>query len=75
MDMGRRYHFPACDPDGYYYTPAGIYGTEGMPSITNLPGMRSGAIGLTDSSGKFWLFGGVGVDKGNGVDTDLARAP
>lgn len=49
-------------PYGYFYTPPGIYGTEGTPSITNLPGMRSGAVGWTDSSGKFWLFGGDGVD-------------
>ena len=58
-------------PNGFWYTPPGIYGTEGTPSITNLPGMRSGAVGLTDSIGRFWLFGGSGVDSGNGVDSYL----
>lgn len=40
----------------------GIYGTLGSPSAGNAPGGRSQAIGWTDSSGNFWLFGGEGVD-------------
>lgn len=63
------------DPnDGFVYTPPGIYGTQGTPSITNLPGMRSGAIGLTDSSGRFWMFGGSGIDSGNGVASYIYAA-
>lgn len=60
-------------PYGYFYTPPGIYGTEGTPSITNLPGVRSGAIGWTDRGGRFWLFGGSGIDsEGNdGALNDL----
>lgn len=41
---------------------AGIYGTLGVASATNEPGARNSAVGWTDSSGDFWLFGGVGLD-------------
>jgi N-acetylneuraminic acid mutarotase len=40
----------------------GMYGTLGVAAATNAPGQRSSAIGWTDSSGNFWLFGGAGVD-------------
>ena len=40
----------------------GVYGTLGTGSTTNIPGSRKGAVTWTDSSGNFWLFGGVGVD-------------
>jgi hypothetical protein len=40
----------------------GIYGTFGTAATTNTPGGRESAIGWTDSSGNFWLFGGVGYD-------------
>jgi len=40
----------------------GIYGTEGTPSATNLPGGRGAGISWTDSSGNLWLFGGQGYD-------------
>ena len=43
----------------------GVYGTLGIPPAANVPGGRSGAIGWTDSSGNFWLFGGQGYDSGN----------
>jgi len=36
----------------------GIFGTEGTPSIANIPPSRNSAIPWTDSSGNFWLFGG-----------------
>jgi len=39
---------------------SGVYGTEGVPSTTNVPGARYLAISWTDSSGNFWLFGGTG---------------
>jgi len=37
---------------------AGTYGTEGVASPANVPGARFGAVGWTDESGNFWLFGG-----------------
>ncbi len=40
----------------------GVYGTLGVPAPGNTPGGRSGAIGWTDYSGNFWLFGGQGLD-------------
>jgi N-acetylneuraminic acid mutarotase len=40
----------------------GIYGTLGSTAATNTPGGRDGALGWTDSSGNFWLFGGFGFD-------------
>jgi len=40
----------------------GVYGTEGVPAATNVPGGRYSAVSWTDSSGKFWLFGGASHD-------------
>lgn len=45
---------------GYVYNPSAVYGTQGTPSVTNLPSMDAWAVGLTDSSDRFWLFGGAG---------------
>ena len=39
-----------------------IFGTLGSPGSANVPGARTGAVGWTDASGNFWLFGGVGFD-------------
>jgi len=36
----------------------GIYGTEGVPSIANIPPSRDNAVAWADTSGNFWLFGG-----------------
>lgn len=41
---------------------AGIYGTKGMPAVSNVPGARSGLASWRDESGNLWLFGGVGLD-------------
>ena len=41
---------------------AGIYGTLGTASSSNVPGSRSAAVSWTDASGRFWLFGGTGYD-------------
>jgi N-acetylneuraminic acid mutarotase len=41
---------------------AGVYGTLGSAAATNMPGARYAASSRTDSSGNFWLFGGVGYD-------------
>ena len=44
-------------------TPAGIYGSIGIPSPANMPGGRDGATGWTDANGNLWLFGGYGADE------------
>jgi len=41
---------------------AGVYGTQGVSSTSNVPGGRSQAIGWIDGSGHLWLFGGGGLD-------------
>ncbi len=38
----------------------GSYGTRGEFAEANFPGARANAVGLTDSHGNFWLFGGNG---------------
>jgi ribosomal protein S11 len=38
---------------------AGVYGTQGIASASNVPGARQGAMSWTDASGNLWLFGGV----------------
>jgi hypothetical protein len=43
----------------------GVYGTLGTASASNVPGARGSqgiAVSWTDSSGNFWLFGGIGYD-------------
>jgi N-acetylneuraminic acid mutarotase len=40
----------------------GVYGTLGVPSPDNIPGVRNSAVSWTDSSGALWLFGGYGED-------------
>src|ERR1700678_2929874 len=41
---------------------SGVYGTQGVPAASNLPGGRMGAAQWTDGSGNLWLFGGNGYD-------------
>jgi hypothetical protein len=41
---------------------AGVYGTLGAASPTNIPGGRQQALTWTDASGNAWLFGGYGQD-------------
>ena len=41
---------------------SGIYGTQGVPATSNVPGGRYYSVGWIDSSGNFWLFGGDGFD-------------
>lgn len=36
----------------------GVYGTQGVAAASDVPGAREDAVSWTDSSGKFWLFGG-----------------
>jgi hypothetical protein len=40
----------------------GVYGTQGVPAASNIPGARYGAYNWMDSSGALWLFGGEGLD-------------
>jgi len=52
----------------------GIYGTQGAPALSNVPGARSGAVAWIDGSGALWLFGGLGTDAvahNNGLLNDL----
>ena len=37
---------------------AGVYGTQGVPSLQNTPSGRGEAATWTDSHGRLWLFGG-----------------
>lgn len=55
---------------------AGTYGTKGTGSTGNIPGSRQISVGTynwVDSSGNFWLFGGIGQDSvgANGRLNDL----
>jgi N-acetylneuraminic acid mutarotase len=40
----------------------GIYGTLGIPSSTNIPGQRAGAVTWRDNRGYLWMDGGSGED-------------
>jgi len=48
----------------------GTYGILGTPSAADVPGARGQAVGCTDASGNFWLFGGHGYDSA-GTDGNL----
>ena len=52
---------------GLFQASAGVYGTQGTASASNVPGGRYVGAAWTDASGNFWLFGGVGADS---TDTD-----
>jgi N-acetylneuraminic acid mutarotase len=54
---------------------AGVYGTLGVASATNVPGSREGAASWTDGNGIFWLFGGYGFGSTGGAGSlnDLWR--
>ncbi len=36
----------------------GIYGSQGIPAVSNTPGSRYGAVSWIDSADNLWLFGG-----------------
>ncbi|MGD0892645.1 MAG: hypothetical protein ABR923_14030 [Terracidiphilus sp.] len=40
----------------------GVYGQQGSPASTNLPGGRDASASWVDASGNLWLFGGFGAD-------------
>lgn len=50
---------------------AGVYGSQGTASPSNLPGARQFPVSWTDKSGNLWLFGGNGVDAIVGYLNDL----
>jgi hypothetical protein len=39
-----------------------VYGMQGLPSPTNVPGGRNSAMSWTDARGNFWTFAGEGYD-------------
>ena len=43
----------------------GIYGTNGIANISNIPGARYESISWIDSNNNLWLFGGFGYDNNN----------
>jgi N-acetylneuraminic acid mutarotase/ribosomal protein S11 len=43
----------------------GVYGIQGVASISNMPGARAEAVSWIDSTGNLWLFGGLGYDSSN----------
>ncbi|HQQ94189.1 MAG TPA: kelch repeat-containing protein [Bacteroidia bacterium] len=46
----------------------GQYGTQSVPSVTNVPGARMSAACWTDGSGNLWLYGGLGTATVAGVN-------
>jgi N-acetylneuraminic acid mutarotase len=53
---------------------SGVYGTQGVPAATNVPGARMEFVSWIDPSDNLWLFGGLGSDSTgpvNGVLNDL----
>jgi N-acetylneuraminic acid mutarotase len=40
----------------------GVYGTQGVAAVGNVPSGRVGHVSWTDSAGNLWLFGGSGSD-------------
>jgi hypothetical protein len=54
---------------------AGVYGKKGVLAAANFPGGRYYVANWTDSSGAFWMFGGLGEDANNlgGFENDLWR--
>jgi N-acetylneuraminic acid mutarotase len=62
--MGGSSTFPAsCTPSSSTTCgQPGLYGTLGTSAVGNIPGGRGRASYWTDSTGNFWLFGGIGYD-------------
>jgi N-acetylneuraminic acid mutarotase len=49
---------------------SGVYGTQGVAAISNMPGARAAAVGWTDARGNLWLFGGI-EDGSTGTGNDV----
>jgi N-acetylneuraminic acid mutarotase len=41
---------------------AGVYGTQGVPGVANVPGARQDAASWVDNAGNFYIYGGYGYD-------------
>jgi hypothetical protein len=56
---------------------SGIYGTQGVPAVTNKVGARVTPATWQDGSGNVWLFGGNGIDSSGaqGDMNDLWKIP
>ncbi|MGH3430533.1 MAG: kelch repeat-containing protein, partial [Mycobacteriales bacterium] len=52
---------------GNAHNAAGVYGTRGTASASNMPGARYSASSWIDSAGNLWLFGGYGYDSSGAV--------
>ena len=63
----------ACFASGCPWQGAATFGTEGVPSPTNSPGVRQLASGWADPSGNLWLFGGLGVIPPQGSNPDAGN--
>ncbi|WP_116810483.1 Kelch repeat-containing protein [Steroidobacter cummioxidans] len=50
-----------------------VFGTQGMPSNTNVPSSRSAGAAWTDGSGQLWMFGGQTTPNSDGLMTDVWR--
>jgi hypothetical protein len=50
----------------------GIYGTQGVASVNNVPGARGYAVGWRDKSDNFWLYGGEGYGATGLANGDLS---
>ncbi len=50
----------------------GNFGTQGLPTTTNLPGARNQSTGWTDPQGRMWMFGGFGYPATGTTTGDLS---
>ncbi len=46
---------------------SGVYGTLGVVDAANVPGSRHQSASWRDADGRFWLFGGSGLDAAGGT--------
>ena len=49
----------------------GVYGTQGVAALTNMPGARLDSAVWLDSSGNLWMFGGSGLDSKSTLGASL----
>ena len=40
----------------------GVYGSQGISGVNNVPGAREYSVSWMDSTGSLWIFGGFGMD-------------
>jgi hypothetical protein len=44
---------------------SGVYGTQGVLSVNNVPGARKDSVGWFDQTGDLWIFGGSNTGENN----------